>query len=113
MRRLKTHQAEIAISAPVWHELLFGCKKLHSSRKRDAIEQYLQSVIWPSIPILPYGYAAAEWHAAERARLGSIGITPSFIDSQIAAIAATNGLILVTNDTDFKAFQEIRIENWL
>ncbi len=114
MRKLRAHQAEIATAAPVWHEMLFGCRRLPSSRKRDAIEQYLRSVVWASVPILSYGVVAAEWHASERARLTTMGKTPAFVDGQIAAIAKTNDLILVTdNVTDFALFQELQVENWL
>lgn len=114
LRKLRNHQAEIATAALVWHEMLFGCRRLPPSRKRDAIEQYLRSVVWPAVPILPYGILAAEWHASERARLATMGKTPKFVDGQIAAIAKTNDLILVTdNITDFELFQELRVENWL
>ena len=114
LRKLRTHQAEIATAAPVWHEMLFGCRRMPPSRKRDAIEQYLRSVVWPAVPILSYDIVAAEWHASERARLASMGKTPAFVDGQIAAIAKTNDLILVTdNITDFALFQELRVENWL
>jgi tRNA(fMet)-specific endonuclease VapC len=62
---------------------------------------------------LPYNQAAAEWHAAERARLSNIGQPPPFADGQIAAIAKVNDLIVVTaNDSDFKRFAEISVENW-
>ncbi|MGD1919709.1 MAG: hypothetical protein ACFCAD_12935 [Pleurocapsa sp.] len=43
----------------------------------------------------------------------SIGKTPAFADGQIAAIAYTNDLIVVTNNvSDFVNFQKIEIENW-
>lgn len=94
--------------------MLFGCGRLPPSRRRAAIEEYLHNVIWPAVPILPYGIAAAEWHASERARLAAMGKSPAFVDGQIAAIAKTNDLILVTdNITDFALFQELRVENWL
>lgn len=113
LARLQRHQTEMAIAAVVWHELLFGCYRLPPSAKRAAIEDYLSQVAAPSLPILPYDQQAAEWHAAERARLTSIGQTPSFADGQIIAIAKTNGLILVTlNLADYAAFQHIKIEDW-
>ncbi len=52
--------------------------------------------------------------AKERARLSNLGLTPSFVDGQIAAVAATNELILVTANTiDFADFQDLQIENWI
>jgi tRNA(fMet)-specific endonuclease VapC len=42
-----------------------------------------------------------------------MGATPPFADGQIAAVAATNGLILVTLNTgDYAAFQGLRLEDW-
>ena len=46
---------------------------------------------------------AADWHARERARLEATGTPPPLADGQIAAIAATNDLLLVTrNVEDFR-----------
>ncbi len=63
--------------------------------------------------VLPYDQMAAEWHAAERARLGAVGLTPPFVDGQIAAVAHVNDLTLVTANTrDFAHFEGLRIEDW-
>jgi predicted nucleic acid-binding protein len=49
----------------------------------------------------------------ERARLIPLGLTPSYADGQIAAIAKVNNLILVTrNVADYANFQDLAIENW-
>ena len=113
LNRLKRHQDQLATAAIVWHELLFGCYRLPVSAKRAAIENYLLQVVAPSVEILPYDESAAEWHAVERARLTHTGKTPSFADSQIAAIAKTNDLILVTlNTPDYSDFQGLDIEDW-
>ena len=46
-------------------------------------------------------------------RLAQIGRTPPFADGQIAAVAATNGLCLVTfNRDDYAAFRGLRLEDW-
>ena len=113
IERLRRHQDELATASIVWHELWFGCQRLPGSAKRRAIEDYLTQVIAPSLPILPYDERAAEWHAAERARLMRAGKTPAFVDSQIAAIARTNELILVTfNRADYADFQDLTFEDW-
>lgn len=113
LERLQQHGDELALAATVWHELLFGAYRLPLSARRSAIERYLMQVIAPTIPILPYDNRAAKWHAAERARLASLGKTPPFADGQIAAIARVNNLILVTaNTTDFALFQDMRVEDW-
>jgi len=64
--------------------------------------------------ILPYCDRAAEWFAVERARLTTLGRTPSYPDGQIAAIARVNDLVLVTrNVSDFADFDGLPLENWL
>ena len=114
MRRLHEHEGEVAIPAPVWHELRFGCSRLAPSRRREAIERYIEDVVLQSFPILDYGWQAADWHARERARLTAAGRTPPFVDGQIAAIAHANGLILVTsNIADFRAFEGLGVESWM
>ena len=114
MERLRRRHDELATAAIVWHELWFGCQRLPDSTRRQAIEEYLTLVIAPSLPILPYDERAAEWHAAERARLTRAGKTPAFADGQIAAIARTNDLILVTfNRADYADFQDLALEDWL
>ncbi len=111
--RLSDVYDTVAIAAVTWHELLFGLYRLPPSRKRDAIDDYLFTHLKPMMPILAYDYVAAQWFAQERARLAAIGRSPSYPDSQIAATAFANNLILVTrNVSDFAAFQGIRVENW-
>lgn len=113
LERLREHQHEVATASVVWHELLYGCYRLPSSARRAAIEEYLSEVVSPSIRILPYDERAADWHAAERARLAGIGRTPPFAAGQIAAVARVNGLALITaNLTDYDAFRDIWVEDW-
>ena len=113
MRRLRKHDAEIAIPAPVWHELRFGCARLPKSRRRDAIERYIEDVVRTSFAVIGYDRQAAEWHASERARLSADGRTPPFVDGQIAAIAHVNGLTVITSNTsDFRVFQGLRVLSW-
>jgi tRNA(fMet)-specific endonuclease VapC len=84
-----------------------------ASRKRKLIETFLDDVIRPNIVILPYDDRVAQWHAIERARLVGLGLTPSFIDGQIAAVSIVNDLILVTrNVQDYTVFTGLKIENW-
>lgn len=113
MRRLRRHQGEIAISSVVWHELQFGVQRLPESRRREVLARYLDDVVAATMPILDYDRSAAEWHAAERARLAAKGDTPPFTDGQIAAIARVNGLTLVTSNTvDFRRFRGLRLQFW-
>ena len=113
LRKLRRHEEEIAIPSIVWHELRFGAERLPQSRRRDAIERYLSEVVLETMPILDYDQSAAEWHAAERARLAARGETPPFVDGQIAAIAHVQNLTLVTfNEADFRRFHGLRVVSW-
>jgi len=113
LERLRRHQEHLATASVVWHELLFGCYRLPASERRSAIEEYLHNVVAASIEILPYDERAARWHAAERARLALAGRIPPFADGQIAAVARTNDLVLITLDlTDYDGFRNLRVEDW-
>ena len=112
LQRLDTRQSEIVTVSIVIHELVYGCLRLPESRKRDALWDYIQESVL-SLPVFSYDRYAAEWPARERARLTKIGKTPTFADGQIASIAHSNNLILVTNNVaDFQFFEDLRIENW-
>ncbi len=111
--RLEAERDEVATASVVIHEIRYGADLLPArSRRRQAILAFLEQKV-AAIPILPYDLRAAVWHAAERARLQKIGCTPPFQDGQIAAIAAVNGLTLVTaNRRDFDGFRGLRVETW-
>lgn len=111
--RLAAADGRMAIASIVWHELVFGVERLAPSRRRDVLERYLIDVVAPTMEILDYDEEAAAWHARERARLQLLGRTVPFADAQIAAIAATRGLILVTrNVEDFSGFEGLELEDW-
>ncbi len=113
IRNLERHDGRIATATPVWHELLFGCYRLPQSARRAMIERYLHDVVRQAIPILDYDARAAQWHAAERARLAAIGVTPPFVDGQIAAVAVVNGLVLATlNRADFRCYEGLKLADW-
>lgn len=113
INKLSEHESQLATATIVWHELLYGCYRLPDSKKRKAIEKYLTEIVINKIPLLSYDIKAATWHSEERAQLEKIGKPPAFADGQIAAIAAVNNLILVTNNvSDFRFFQNLQIENW-
>lgn len=82
------------------------------SKRRTLLEAYLEEVS-ERFEILPYDNRAAAWHALEQARLMDSGLPAPFADAQIAAVAATNGLVLATaNPRDFLNFQGLIMEDW-
>jgi tRNA(fMet)-specific endonuclease VapC len=112
IQNIERHHAQIAIAAFVVYELVRGLELLPDSLKRSKINDYLESVLL-KFPILPYTEAAAKWQGETVARLQLLGKTPPFVDTQIAAVAKANNLILVTrNVDDFSNFTDLSIENW-
>lgn len=94
----------IAIGAPTLAELRFGIARMPPSARRADIASYYDG-LEAEVPILPFDADAAHWHATKRAELVAAGATPPWVDLEIAAIAATRGLILVTaNVRDFEPF---------
>ena len=110
---LAAHRGACAIASVTWHEAVCGLARLPAGRRRDELHEYLHGVVRASLLILPYDAAAAEWHGLERARLVAAGLTPSFPDGQIAAIARTQGLGVITaNVSDFRPFQGVEVVSW-
>jgi tRNA(fMet)-specific endonuclease VapC len=113
MARIEAHSRSLAISSITWQELLYGMLLLAPGRRRQQIHAYLFQHVHPVLPVLAFDSDAATWQANQRARLRQVGKTPSYADSQIAAIAASNELVLVTrNIGDFHEFEGLRVENW-
>lgn len=113
LQRLQDHGNESAVASVVWHEVRYGAARLAPSKRRSAIEKYLEQAQERGVLILDYDGRAAEWHAVERARLERIGKTPPFVDGQIAAIAAVNDLVVATvNTRDFSGFRGLKVERW-
>ena len=113
LQKLKQHNGQYAISSITWHELHYGVDRMPTGKRKSLLQQYLHTLEKNKLNILPYDKAAARWLATERHRLISIGSTPAKEDSEIAAIAITNKLILATrNSTDFEPINDVILENW-
>lgn len=110
---LNLHGDNCATAALVIHEINYGIQRLPEGKLKANLQIFLQQLEVYEFQVLPYDKAAAHYHASERARLVAKGLTPSFVDGQIASISATNNLTLVTRNTkDFENFSEILLENW-
>ncbi|WP_099240084.1 type II toxin-antitoxin system VapC family toxin [Synechococcus sp. BDU 130192] len=110
---LEKHQYEVATASIVIHELVFGYQRLPASKKRERIARYVKNILNGGLKIFDYNKEAAVWHGQARAYLMAQRKTPSWADSQIAAIAIVNGLTLVTRNTkDFQYFEDLELVNW-
>jgi tRNA(fMet)-specific endonuclease VapC len=104
----RLHTASVVI-----HELRFGVQRLPKGRKRERLDSYVQGVLASDLTVLAYDTTAALWHGEQRACLEARGMTPPFADGQLAAIAATQGLVLMTrNISDFEVFDGLQLLNW-
>jgi tRNA(fMet)-specific endonuclease VapC len=111
-RSVALHQVACAIAAPSVEELVFGVSRLPPSARRDSLERWLEGIL-DSFILLPFDARCALWLGRERARLAALGLLAPRADGEIAAVAATQDLVLVTrNTTDFRQFQGLRLENW-
>lgn len=112
LARLVEHKLSCATSATVLHELRFGVERMVAGARRTAFERLIDRAE-ATMPILPYDDAAARWHATERHRRDRSGRRLPFADGQIAAVAATRGLVVVThNAADFKDLAGVVVEDW-
>lgn len=112
LRRLAEHEGAYAISAITWHELWFGIGRLGAGRRRNALTAYVK-LLPTQVDILGYDARAAHWHANLRVQEEALGTVRPFADSQIAAVAVTNEMTLVTrNVADFTGIEGLAVENW-
>ena len=113
MAQLEEGGHRLYTASVVIHELRYGLQRLPMGRRRARLDSYVQTVLASGLTVLAYDTTAALWHGDQRARLESRGLKPPFADGQIAAIAATQGLVLVTrNISDFEEFDGLQLLNW-
>jgi len=104
------------ICATVWYELQKGVTTLPEGKKKDMLMDYNTDYVRTTYPILPYDEHCASIQAEIYARMQKNGTPVSISDSQIAATALANNLIIVTRNTkDFEPIQKefsLCVENW-
>lgn len=115
-KKLEEYEKLCSLPSTVWNELLFGVNTMASGKKRDYIFSKLVDDIQANYEIIQYDNHAAWIHADIRSRLKEQGIEIDFQDSQIASIAVSNNMILVTrNIKHFESIQKVSplmLENW-
>lgn len=116
IKKLAEHASDCAISVTTWHELIFGVEQLENSYRKTELQKFIQDDVKQSFEIIPYIAEVAKIHAEIRAKLKKDRFPLSFADSQIAAIAISNNMILSTRNTkDFiqiAKYFPLMIENW-
>lgn len=116
VEKAKKRELLCAIPSTTWNELMFGVNIMAEGKRKTLLYEDLVDDIQSQYEIINYDNHAALIQADIRARLKEKGISIDFPDSQIAAIAISNGMILVTRNTKhFEPIQEVSallLENW-
>ncbi len=113
LSRLTSRRFDWCTSATAWEEFTLGVRMLQPSARRAQLDAYRQSLLSAGLEVVPFDQSAADWMASERARLLKKGSTPAYRDAQIAAVAGSRDLVLVTrNVDDFKGFRGLKVQNW-
>jgi predicted nucleic acid-binding protein len=111
--RLTEREAQCAIAAPVWSELVYAYERLDIGKRKAVLEGFVADVVLKLFPILPFDQDAASWLALERARQERARRVTAHVDGQIAAIASVHDLTVVTaSPRDFAHFKGVRVEDW-
>lgn len=97
-------------SAIVRAEMRFGQSRMPTDDKRRRAIDLLLS----QLPTLPWTQAAADSYGTLKMQLQSAGTPIGELDTQIAAHALAEGLILVTHNTrHFERVKGLKLEDWM
>ncbi|MFM7372259.1 MAG: type II toxin-antitoxin system VapC family toxin [Sphaerospermopsis kisseleviana] len=101
--------SEIAVCSVVKGELFYGAMRSADPERNLKLQQdFLNQFV-----SLPFNDQAATIFGNIRAQLTAQGTPIGGYDLQIAAIALTNNLILVTHNTrEFSRIPELKLEDW-
>ena len=104
-----------AISSCVWQETIQGYESMPEGKRKSKLANYVDK-IKETYEIIPYDEFAAQICGEIRSKCERAGRPLPYMDSQIAATAIANGMILITHNTqDFEVLQEnsmLKVEDW-
>ena len=104
-----------AISATSFQELVYGAEKMPDGKRKNSIVNFVEN-LRNNIEIIPYDGFAAEICGQLSGQCAKEGNPLPYCDTQIAATAIANGMVLVTHNTaDFEEAAErsfLRVEDW-
>jgi tRNA(fMet)-specific endonuclease VapC len=103
-----TAREDVVLSVITAMELRFGLAKNPTTRARDVIAQFLDT-----ITVLPVDRAVEKPYGDIRAALEHVGRPIGALDTIIAAHALAVGAVLVTNNVrEFRRVRGLRCEDW-
>ena len=104
-----------AISAITWQELTRGVSRLPEGKRKSTLQSFIEN-FEANTEVISYDKFASQICGEMQANAEKEGHTLPFYDSQIAATAISNGMVLVThNIAAFEPLREksfLRVEDW-
>ena len=104
-----------AISSVTWQEIIRGVSRMPEGRKKQYLEKCLSNYE-EDFEVISFDKFSAQICGEIQAAAEKEGKAIPYYDSQIAATAVSNGMVLVTHNTsDFEQFKEktfLRLEDW-
>lgn len=104
-----------AISSITWQELVHGVSKMADGRRKEIISNFIQN-LKNNMEIIPYDEFSAKICGEIFSMGEKDGTVHPYSDTQIAATAIANGMVLVTRNTaDFQSIAQnsfLQMENW-
>ena len=104
-----------AISAVTWQELQYGLSKMPDGKRKNSIENFI-SLLKENTEIIAYDDFAADICGKLLGEGSAQGKPLPYCDTQIAATAIANGMVLVTRTvSDFTVVKErsfLKVEDW-
>lgn len=120
VRLINEKKSLCAISVTTWNEMIYGLNLKPEGKKRDFLFDFIVDFVQSTFPIISLDNHAAWIQGDIRQRLRNIGKDADetgYADTEIAAIAISNQMILVSRNT--KHFEPIKkidsvfcFENW-
>ncbi len=103
------HSGQLSVSSVTLAELLYGAEKsARTEHNLSVVESFAAR-----LEVLPFGKKAAAHSGQVRAQLEAAGTPIGPYDLMIAGHARSEGLVLVTNNTnEFERVDGLRLENW-
>ena len=115
LEKMDENEGLCAICSTVWQESIYGLNLLPEGKRKQMISKAIDA-IRKSYDIIPYDSFASQICGEIRAKCQKEGNPVPRFDSQIAATAIANNMILVTHNTkDFEVIAEnsmLQIEDW-
>ncbi len=111
LRRVRSHApSELSLSSITLAEILYGIEK-SPSRKEE--RRHRIASILSQLQLHPFDEAAARRYARVRAQLEESGQPISERDTQIASVALSRRLTVVTNNVrEFDRISGLAVEDW-